>query len=262
MLKRYIMIGAPVTTVRTPPLLTSFLAKLGVDAEIETRHVEPQDLASFMRSVSPAATIDGLLVTMPHKNSIMAHLEAVSSVALRAGGVNAVKRLASGKFVGAQFDGMALVEVLISGGVPLGDAHVLLAGVGGAGLAISHAIAGHGCKILAITETNANLRDGAIAMLRAQGHCPVAAYRAEDRAAFDLLINATPMGMRPDDPSPFDSDLVTRAHWVADIVADPPQTRLAEMAHESGVPLITGRDMVGGQVGLISRWLISSDIEQ
>ena len=262
MMKRYAMIGAPVTTVRTPPLLVSFLAQLGVDAEIETRHVEPQDLANFMQSVSPAATIDGLLVTMPHKNAIMAHLEAVSSVALQAGSVNVVKRLASGKLVGAQFDGMALVDVLISSGVPLGDARVLLAGVGGAGLAISQAIAGHGCKILAVTETNADLRDAAIAMLRAQSDCPVAAYRAEDRVGFDLLINATPMGMRADDPSPFDSDLVKRAGWVADIVADPPQTRLAAMADDAGVPLITGRNMVGGQVALIGRWLISPDIEQ
>jgi len=65
-MKRYVMIGAPVTTVRTPALLTEYLRGLGAAIEIETRHVDPGDLDAFMAAATADTSIDGLLVTMPH----------------------------------------------------------------------------------------------------------------------------------------------------------------------------------------------------
>lgn len=261
-MKRYIMIGAPVTNVRTPPLLKSFLAKLGTDAKVETRHIEPADLDTFMQSIGPDTTVDGLLVTMPHKKAIISFLETISDTARFVGSVNAVKRLTSGKLVGAQFDGVALVDALLAKGVPVGSARVLLAGVGGAGLAIAQAITAHGCQSLVIADTNSELLDAAIESLRNECHCPVSAMRDPGRDAYDLLINATPLGMRDDDSSPFDEGSVADASWVADIVADPAQTRLAAMARTAQATLITGRDMVEGQVKPIGRWLLSQDVEQ
>jgi len=256
-MKRYVMIGAPVTTVRTPALLTEYLQGLGVAVEIETRHVDPADLDAFMAAANADKSIDGLLVTMPHKRTIIPHLEAISAVARRAGSVNAAKRGPGGRFVGAQYDGIALVNALLVRNVPVATSNILLAGIGGAGLPIAQAILMQGCKCLAISDASADVVAKAVESLRDLG--PVA---ADDGAAADILVNATPLGMRDGDPSPFDEAQIAKAICVADIVADPPKTRLAAMARAANVPVVTGRDMVGSQVKPIGDWLLAAGLEQ
>ena len=103
------------------------------------------------------------------------------------------------------------------------------------------------------------------------GSARVAPWRPGDVEIHDVLINATPLGMRDGDPSPFDADQVHRAACVADIVADPPRTRLADHARRAGVTLITYgptfphvtlRDMVASQIEPIGAWLLDPGLEQ
>lgn len=255
------MIGAPVTAVRTPALMEAFLAQQGCPARVEVRHLEPTDLAGFMVAATADPSVDGLMVTMPHKRAIVPHLAAISAVAERAGSVNAVKRRADGRLVGAQFDGVALVNALLTAGAPVAGSRILLAGVGGAGLAIAQAIVRHGCVGLSIVERDVALLGRIVADLSSDPGCPVSAAEGLD-AGIDILVNATPLGMRDGDPSPFDAAMAARASWIADIVADPPRTRLAALAHEAGRPLVTGRDMVRGQIAPIGRWLLAEGVEQ
>lgn len=261
-MKRYVMIGAPVTAVRTPPLLEAFLAGLGIANTVEARHLDAAGLDAFMAAVRVDHSIDGLMVTMPHKKAIIPHLAAISAVAARAGSVNAVKRLETGDLVGAQFDGIALVNALLAKGAPLGHARILLAGVGGAGLAIAQALVAYGCAGLVIAERDEALRARTVGDLARLGRCPVTIWNGDPGAGFDVLINATPLGMRDGDPSPFEPALVADTPWIADIVADPPRTRLAALAVESGSVLVSGRDMVIGQVEPIGRWLLTPGVEQ
>lgn len=256
-MKRYIMIGAPVTTVRTPPLLEAAFAETGVRATVNVRHLEANALASFMAELRSDPGIDGLLVTMPHKKQIRAHMDALSPAATLAGSVNAVKRLRSGGLVGAQFDGLALIYALAGKNIATKDCRILLAGLGGAGLAIAQAITAQGCKNLVLTDTNQALQERALHHLDNVPHCPVSGMTSQE--GFDLLINATPLGMHEDDPSPFDTKQVAAASFVADIVADPPRTKLSAMATASGIVLITGRDMVKGQIRPIRDWLLHLD---
>lgn len=259
--RRYIMIGAPVTTVRTPPLLEAYLAGKGIDATVETRHVEPDALRPFIRDVYADVRIDGLMVTMPHKKPLLPLLFAVSDVADKAGGVNAVKRNAEGLLVGAHFDGTGLTRALQTAGADLSASNILLCGLGGAGLAIAQALAAQGCKRLAVFDADTALRDRIAADLT-NGPSPIEAIASPETGPYDILINATPLGMASGDPSPFPQALVEKARFVADIVADPPKTRLAALATEAGTTLITGRDMVHGQVGPIGDWLISDELQQ
>lgn len=260
-MKRYVMIGAPVTTVRTPPLLEEFLAGQGRPARVEVRHLDPPDLPAFMAAAAADPTLDGLMVTMPHKRAIIPHLAAVSAVAAGAGSVNAVKRLPDGRLAGAQFDGVALVNALLTAGAPVGAARILLAGAGGAGLAIAQAIVAHGCPGLAIAERDAALLERTVAVLAGDARCAVTAWDGR-YAGFEVLVNATPLGMRDGDPSPFEAALVARAGWIADIVADPPRTALAALAAAAGRPLVTGRDMVRAQIAPIGNWLLADGVEQ
>ena len=256
--KRYIMIGAPVTSVRTPPLLKACLASLGVSAEIEVCHLEPEDLPGFMQDVADDRTVDGLLVTMPHKKAIMPFVQNHAASARQASSANAVKRLGSGSLACAQFDGVGLVNAVLAKDVALEKARVLLAGVGGAGLAIAHAIATHGCKRLDLIELNHALLDQALRALNAVHNVPVS-DKPQPQAAYDLLINATPLGMNLTDEPPFNRDVIAEAGAVADIVADPNETQLANLVRSEGRLLITGREMVQGQVQPIGQWLLTDD---
>lgn len=252
-MRRYLMIGAPVTSVRTPPLLAAFLAEHGVTATVEPRHVEPEALAAVMAAVHADPQIDGLMVTMPHKRAVCRHLDGLTESARAAGSVNAVKREGE-RLVGAQFDGIGLLGALLAAGVEPRRARILLAGLGGAGLAIAQALLAHGCAALTVVETDA-------ARLAAVGPSlagPVALLApGAALPAADVLINATPLGMKPGDASPFPADAMARARCVADIVAIPNETRLADLARRAGVALVTGHDMVTHQVAPIGRWLLA-----
>ena len=163
--RHYIMIGAPVTNVRTPLLLERYFARHGIAARVEARHLEPGDLDDFMQVVAADHAVAGLLVTMPHKKTVMPYLQGVSSVARRVGSVNTVKRLPSGALVGAQFDGAALVNALLANHMPLATANILLLGIGAAGLAIAQAIVDHGCRHLAIADRGPALVEAAMKIL-------------------------------------------------------------------------------------------------
>ncbi|MEM8665191.1 MAG: shikimate dehydrogenase, partial [Pseudomonadota bacterium] len=247
-MRRYLMIGAPVTSVRTPPLLTARLRQLGAPAAVEAVHVEPESLGAFMDSLRADLTVDGLMVTMPHKRAIRSHLDALSATARRAEGVNAVKRLGD-RLVGAQFDGIALRSALTTAGADLRAARVWLAGLGGAGLAIAQALHAR-CGALFLSETDPARLGAALADLQ-----DVEAVEVGREPAADVIINATPLGMNPDDPSPFSDAAVTQARIVADIVADPIATRLVAQARRTGTPLVTGRVMVEHQIAPIADWL-------
>ncbi|WP_108658827.1 shikimate dehydrogenase family protein [Acuticoccus kandeliae] len=249
--RRYIMIGAPVTSVRTPPLLEAWFAARGEAATCAVRHVEPEDLPALVDEVRADPGIDGLMVTMPHKRAILPLLDGLSGTARAAGSVNAVKRTANG-LEGAQFDGIALVNALAAAGADLSTSRVTLAGLGGAGLAIALALEAAGNRDLTLVESDP-------ARLAAVGAMLAIAPRMLDpsapRPAADILVNATPLGMARGDPSPFGEAEVAAARLVADIVAVPNETRLADLARAAGIPLVTGYEMVTHQIEPIGAWL-------
>ena len=254
--RRYVMIGAPVTSVRTPPLLVAYLAEAGVESTVPTHHLEPDGLAAFMTTLRADPATDGLMVTMPHKRAILPHLDALTGVAARTGSVNAVKRVGT-RLCGAQFDGIALRNAVLARGADLRSARVWLKGLGGAGLAIAEALLAHGTGKLMVSELDAAILARAAPLIKG------AEIVAADAAAqADILVNATPMGMGADDPSPFDAATVSSARVVADIVADPNATRLAALTEAAGVTLVTGRQMVTHQIAPIGRWLLTDTLEQ
>ena len=79
---RYIMIGAPVNKVRTPEILERLMADADVEATVETRHVDPEGLGTFMSEVARDMGVDGLLVTMPHKKAVIPYLSEITEIAM------------------------------------------------------------------------------------------------------------------------------------------------------------------------------------
>ena len=134
--------------------------------------------------------------------------------------------------------------------------HVLLIGAGGAGGAIGLAVAEAGAARLTITD-----RDGAAAERLASliatvaPDCDVAACEPAEREPFDIIVNATPLGMRSDDPLPVAPVMLPPGIAVVDLVTAATTTPLCALAASRGCPVVTGQDMHDGQSVYAARYL-------
>ena len=136
-----------------------------------------------------------------------------------------------------------------------------MAGAGGAGAAIALELSKR-CKMLALTDKESERATSCISMLSKHSHGNFKYLTGSEikKTNYELLINATPLGMREGDPSPFDYELISRANWVVDIVYDPPMTALGSAATKLGKSLISGRDMVREQIEPIADWLLGCEV--
>ena len=118
----------------------------------------------------------------------------------------------------------------------------MLVGAGGAGSAIAHALIDAGVSALALHEADVARREALAAKLRAYGPV-VPSVGSTDPSGFDLVINATPMGMKDGDPLPVQADKLTAATFVGDVVTMPPVPPLIAAARARGCATMMGAGM-------------------
>ncbi|MCK9922490.1 ThiF family adenylyltransferase, partial [Frankia sp. AgPm24] len=148
------------------------------------------------------------------------------------------------------FDGAGFVRGLARAGQPLEGTRVALMGAGGAGSAIAVALLGAGCRQLAIHDPDQAKCADLVARLDV--HWPGRVTRAVRPALADadLAVNATPLGLRPDDPLPFPPEALPAGALVADIIMKPARTRLLDVAGALGLRTHPGIPMLAEQVDL------------
>ncbi|MGW4346188.1 shikimate dehydrogenase family protein [Streptomyces sp. NPDC004690] len=243
----YAVLGAPVTQVRAPALLNPLFARLGKDAVVVPVDVAPEGLDGAVRGLGAVRNLDGLLVTVPHKPACRALADRVTEAAGLSGSVNAMRRLPDGGWEGANFDGEGFVRALRAAGDDPRGATVCLAGAGGAGSAIAVALLTAGARV-----TVWDVDPGRAAALEARlaPHFPGRLAVSPRHVDADLAVNATPMGLRPDDPLPFDPARLRPGTRVADIIMKPRSTPLLRAAREAGLPHHYGEPMLAEQLSL------------
>jgi shikimate dehydrogenase len=133
---------------------------------------------------------------------------------------------------------------------------VLLVGCGGAGSAIAASFVMTAKIDLAVYDVEATKAARLAARLEAASAAGARIRPAEPVGEFDIVINASPVGMHPNDALPLPQETVASARVVADIVA-PDDTQLKRLARSLGKPLVTGEAMVVGQAALLHRFLLS-----
>ncbi|WP_193366724.1 shikimate dehydrogenase family protein [Pelagibius marinus] len=249
----YPLIGHPVAQVRTPPAINAWFSAQGVDAAMFPADIVPAAVEAFFASLRGWGNCGGCSVTVPHKQAAFHAMDEVTARARQVGAVNIVRRRPDGRLSGDMTDGLAFVAALQTKGIKLKGASVLLAGAGGgAGLAIAAALAEAGVAGLTLLEPDAARRAKAAALLA--GTFPALSL-AKHEAGFDLAVNASPLGMRPDDPLPFDPAWLCSGGIVADVVTKPVMTPLLQRAAESGLTIQTGNDMADAQLPFQMRHL-------
>lgn len=246
----YAVLGDPIAQVRAPVLVNRLFADLSHDAVLVPVHVTAEDLATVVRGLQRTRNLDGILITVPHKMSCVALADTVSSAVELSGSTNAMRREPDGRWHADNFDGAGFVAGLRAAGHTLAGRRVTLVGAGGAGSAIAPAALTAGAGSLAICDHDPARATALVRRLRNRWPDQVAEATVPALADADLVVNATPLGLRPDDPLPFDPDQLRKGTLVADIVMKPRETRLLRAAAARGLPVHPGEPMLTSQVEL------------
>ncbi|HVR54752.1 MAG TPA: shikimate dehydrogenase [Pseudorhodoferax sp.] len=243
----YGIVGDPIAAVRSPEVFNAMFARSGVNAVLVPLHVAQDDIAAAWAGLTSIRNLQGLVVTMPHKASVVALLDEVGTAGQIVGAVNTARRGPDGRWVGDMFDGAGFVDGLRSEGHAPQGWHVCLWGVGGAGTAIAVALAQAGVASLSLRDRDLARRDELCRRL--QRHFPQLRLgtAAQTGERFDAVVNATPLGMQSGDPLAFDPATLPQETLVVDVITKPEITPLLQRALQTGHRVHSGRHMHLGQ---------------
>ncbi|QCX80464.1 Shikimate dehydrogenase [Streptomyces sp. YIM 121038] len=244
----YAVLGDPVAQVQSPALMNPLFARLGRDAVLVPVHARPPHLEAVVRGLRRIDNLDGMFVTVPHKAAVRALADRRGPTVDIVGSANVLRREADGGWLAENFDGSGFVTGLVAAGHEPKGAHVALVGTGGAGSAIAAALLAAGVDRLSAYDTDTARLGALVARLDAHWPGRVRALTGPHPRGADIAVNATPLGLRPDDPLPFPPDSLRPGGVVADIVMKPRETRLLREAAALGHPVHHGIHMLEGQL--------------
>lgn len=241
-------LGYPTESFKAPMIYNPYFAKHDIDAVVVPMGSKPEDYAGFFKLVFKLSNIHGALITMPHKVTTMAMLDEVSATAKVAGACNAVRLDAGGKLVGDMFDGEGFVRGVLRKNRKLAGARVLVVGSGGVGSAIVASMAKAGVAELALFDAHAPSVNALADRLRSHYPALKIGVGSKDPAGFDVVVNATPLGMKKGDPLPMDVDRIAPTTFVGEVVMKEEITPFLAAAQLRGCPIQVGTDMLFEQI--------------
>ena len=250
-MKNYALIGYPLGHSLSPQIHTRLLQLSGVEGGYEKLEIPPEELTGSFEKLSG---FSGFNITIPHKVAIMDYCDRLDEGARRYRSVNCVKN--GEEKVGYNTDVLGFTKSIEMLGASL-SGKVLLIGCGGVGrmMAIETALSGGELTIAALesdralaekvmaeiaemkpdAKVNAVYIDGALSPDNFGGEMP----------KFDLLINASPVGMHPKtDRMACTPEVLDNVSYVFDAVYNPKVTLLAKTAREKGAKAMTGMAML------------------
>lgn len=229
----YGVAGDPIEHSLSPIIMNTALRRENVNGVYLPLHAKTlKDLMRCVREIP----LHGLSVTMPYKQSILAHLDNTDAHTTKIGACNTVVRGQDGKLYGFNTDAAGVVRPLEQR-LTIENAKVLVLGAGGAARAAVFGLKERGAEIWILNRTS----------VKAQKLARQAKARTIKRAdlrkiAFDVIINATPVGMGNTRDCPLKDEEI-QARVVFDMVYDPVETHLLQVARAKGIAVIPGVEM-------------------
>ncbi len=241
-------IGYPTHSFKSPMIYNPYFEQAGINAVVVPMGCQTPDYPAFLKSVFSLTNIRGALITMPHKVVTVGLLDEVTPTVKVAGACNAVKRTEDGRLVGDMFDGAGFVRGVQRKGLNLTGARVLVVGSGGVGCAIAASLAGAGIGAISLFDVNTAYAEGVGQRLK-QNYPEIEVQTgSNDPAGFDLVVNATPMGMNEGDPLPVDVECLSAVTFVGDVVMKSEITAFLAAARAQGCRVQVGSDMLFEQI--------------
>src|SRR6185436_6035770 len=241
-------IGYPTEAFKAPMIYNPFFEKAGIDAVVMPMGVQAADYPSFLRELFKVTNIRGALVTMPHKRTTIELADEVSPTARIAGAANALLKREDGTLLADMFDGEGFVRGVLRKGRKLAGASALVVGCGGVGSAIAASLAAAGVSRLGLFDANPASADGLAGRLGQHYPELTVTTGSTDPVGYDVVVNATPLGMNEGDPLPLDMDRVDPSTFVGEVVMKQAVTPFLRAAMDRGCQTQVGTDMLFEQI--------------
>ncbi len=230
----YGVAGDPISHSLAPAIMNAAFRRENVNAVYLALHAKTlKDLLNCVREIP----IHGLSITMPYKEAIIPYLDNTDSHTTKIGACNTVVRAQDGKLYGFNTDTSGVVRPLERRLSTLQDAKILVLGAGGAARAAVFGLKERGAEVYIL---NRNL--AAAKKLAHRAHARSLKRADLKKFAFDVIINATPVGMGNTRETPLQEKEIN-ARFVFDMIYDPVETRLLKLAKERGAQIIPGSEM-------------------
>jgi shikimate dehydrogenase len=241
-------IGYPTHRFKAPLIYNPYFEQAGIDAVVVPMACEPEPYAALLRAVFRLANIAGALITMPHKVSTVALLDEATPAVKIAGSCNAVRRGPEGRLQGDLFDGEGFMRGIRRKGFPIEGARALVVGAGGVGSAIAASLAAAGVAQLTLYDALPESATGLAQRLREHYPRLRVTSGSKDPAGHELVVNATPLGMKQGDPLPVDVARLAAQTFVGEVVMSEEMTPFLKAARARGCRVQVGTDMLFEQI--------------
>ena len=241
-------IGYPTHTFTSPMIYNPYFADANINAVVIPFGSKPDDYQKLFKELFTITNLKGLIITMPHKVVTTSLVDILSPTAEIAGACNAVRLNAEGLLEGELFDGEGFVRGIQNKGFDCQNRSALISGCGGVGSAIAASLAKAGITKLAIYDLNQASAEALKNRLLKHYPSLVIETDSKDPSGFDLVINATPIGMNSEDPISLEIDKISSNTFVCDVILTDQLTPLLAKAQAKGCPIQVGVDMLFEQI--------------
>ena len=262
------VIGDPIAQSKSPAIHGFWIEKLGLQAAYRAHHVTSETLAAYLSDRREDPDWRGCNVTMPHKQAVAPLVDRIEPLAKRVGAINTVYRAADGALIGRNTDVAGFLEPLAG---RLRDQHYFrmarVLGTGGAARAVISGLAAEGFTLVVAGRDTDKARGLLDELAEGEHHTAPLSHFAEptdfafdDReGCCDLIVNASPLGMRGQPPLAFDWSHAPPGSIAYDIVTDPLDTDFLKQARDAGFATIDGLSMLIGQAAAAFRHFFGQD---
>lgn len=248
----YLMPGDPVTNVRVPRMFNAVFERFGIDAVMVPARVPVRDLAVFLKASFLAKNVRGMVIAPPHKPLVTTLLDGCGLLGRVAGSVNIVRRTDSGELEGDLFDGEGFTSALEYFNIPYRGKRVLILGAGVTGAAMGVALADggsvDGAEHVAFYDPVAGKAAGLAAQLDAFFDATIVAVGSSDPAGYDLVVNASQLGLGGEDGLPCDVARIEPHAAVFDVLLRGQPTPFVKAARARGLHAQPGFEMLIQQI--------------
>ncbi len=247
----YGLVGYPVGHSLSPLMHNTAFRELRIDAVYRLFSIEPEALDDFFRSLRDGdSPIFGLNVTVPYKERAVAHLDSLSPFARKAGAVNTIVVSKQRRLAGYNTDGPGFLAHLAEEGYATAGRRVALMGAGGAARAIVSALCLFDAppEVIRVFDIDRDRTQALITDLGSRFDVsrvkPVESVDDLNIELADLLINATPIGLKAGDPCLVEEERLHPDMLVYDLIYNPPETPLLRLARRKGARGLNGLGML------------------
>jgi len=229
----YGVAGDPVSHSLSPLVMNAALRRETVNGVYLALHAKTlKDLLACIRDIP----IHGVSVTMPYKETMVSHLDNTDSPTTKTGACNTVVRAQDGKLYGFNTDTAGVVRPLQQR-MSLENAKILVLGAGGAARAAVFGLKERGAEVYILNRTPVQAQK-----LARQAKARTLKRPDLKKHTFDVIINATPVGMGNPQESPLNENEI-KTKYAFDMVYHPPETKFLKLARAAGAEVISGAEM-------------------